>query len=80
MLVLVIVLPCLVIGAAAVVVLDRMGVLSQWESGPAMSGSASGSFLERVPRAGLAVGMAVMALWILAWLVLLLVGLSVLAS
>ena len=80
MLVLMIVLPCLVIGAAAVVVLDRMGVLSGWESGSAAAGSGGGSFLERVPRAGLYLGMAAMALWILAWLVVLVVGISVLAG
>ena len=79
MLVLMIVLPCLVIGAAAVVVLDRMGVLSGWESGSA-AGAGGGSFLERVPRAGLLLGMAAMALWILAWLVVLVVGISVLAG
>jgi len=76
MLVLFVVLPCLIIGAGAVIALDRMGVLS----GPGMGGSADGSLLERVPRAGLVAAIAVMAAWILGWLVLLVIGLSVLAS
>lgn len=80
MLVLLVVLPCLVVGAAVVVVLDRMGVLPRWESGGGMSGPADGTFLERVPRTALFVAMALMATWILAWLVLLVVGLHVLAS
>lgn len=78
MLVLLVVLAVLMIGAVAVVVLDRAGVLSGAGSGPGRSGG--GSFLERMPRAGLLTGMAVMAAWILAWLVLLVIGLSVLAS
>lgn len=77
MLVLLVVLAVLMIGAVAVVVLDRAGVLSGAGSGPGRSG---GSFLERMPRAGLLTGMAVMAAWILAWLVLLVIGLSVLAN
>jgi len=79
MLALLVVLPCLVIGAAAVVVLDRRGVLSGFESRPTPGGPGDGTFLERVPKGALVAGMAAMAVWILAWLVLLVVGLSVLA-
>ncbi len=80
MLVLLVVLPCLVIGAAAVVVLDRMGVLPRWESGGGMSGPADGTLLERVPKTALVVAMALIAAWILAWLIVLVVGLNVLAA
>jgi len=81
MLILLVVLPALVLGAAAVVVLDRTGVLPRWEApGGGMSRPGDGTFLERVPRAALAGAMAVMVAWVLAWLVLLVVGLHVLAS
>jgi hypothetical protein len=77
MLVLLVVMPCLVVGAAVVVVLDRMGVLSL---GGGMSSPGDGSFLERVPKSALFAAMVLLAAWILAWLVLLVVGLNVLAS
>ena len=76
MLALLVVLPCLLLGTAAVVVLDRMGVLA----GPRGSGSSDGPFLERVPKNALMGAMAFMAVWIVAWLVVLVVGLSVMGS
>lgn len=80
MLVLLVVLPCLVLGAAAVVLLDRMGVLPRWESSASSGRSSGGSLLESVPRAALVAAMGLMAAWILAWLVFLVIGLNVLAS
>lgn len=76
MVVLLAVLAFLIIGAVAVVVLDRRGVLSGYGSG----GSGDGTFLERVPKGAVVAAMAAMALWILAWLVVLVVGLSVFAG
>ncbi len=80
MLVLLVVLPCLVVGAAVVVVLDRMGVLPRWEAGGGMGGAADGTFLERVPKGALVVAMGLLSAWILAWLVVLAVGLHFMAS
>ena len=83
MLVILIVIPAIVIAGAVVVVLDRMGVLPHLDNGYGSSGWGSGSgsgFLASVPKAGLWVAGAVMIVWILAWLVFLVVGLSVLAG
>jgi len=81
MLVLLVVLPCLILGGAAVVVLDRMGYLTRWESGGTTGRSGGGSsLLESVPRAALVASMGLMAAWILAWLVFLVIGLNALAS
>jgi hypothetical protein len=77
MLVVLILMPSMVIAVAVVLFLDRIGVLPRLDGGPAV---ASGPWFERVPRAALFAGMGVMAAWILAWLVLLVVGLSVLSS
>jgi hypothetical protein len=77
MLVVLIVIPALIVAVAVVVVLDRMGVLPRLDGGPSLP---SGGFLESVPRGALFAGGAVMALWILAWLVFLIVGLTTLAG
>ena len=84
MLVALIVVPAIVIAVAVVVLLDRVGVLPRLDGDaagwPSMrSGSGSG-FLTSVPKGALLAGGAVMALWILAWLVLLVIGLTVLAG
>ena len=80
-LVLLIVLPCAVVGAAVVVVLDHVGVLPRWEGGAATGRTQSaGDMLERVPRAAIVAGAGLMGAWILAWLVLLVIGLGILAS
>lgn len=76
MLALFIVLPCLVVGAGAVIALDRMGVLGSPDSGPGRTGSLA----DAVPRAALVAALAVMALWVAAWVVALVIGLSVLSS
>lgn len=81
MLVVLIVVPAVIVAVAVVVVLDRLGVLPHME-GQGSSGwnSSSGSFMESIPKAGLWAAGAVMALWILAWLLFLVIGLSVLAG
>jgi len=73
-LVLLIVVPAVVIGGGVVLYLDHTGVLPRWDGG-----SGSG-FLESVPRPGLWAAVTLMGAWILAWLVLLVVGLRVLAQ
>jgi len=77
MLVVLIVIPALIVAVAVVVVLDRLGVLPRLDGGPS---SPSGGFVESVPRGMLFAGGALMALWILAWLVFLIVGLTTLAG
>lgn len=77
MLVVLIVVPALIVAVAVVVVLDRIGVLPRLDGGPSLP---SGGFLESVPRGALFAGGALMALWILAWLVFLIVGLTTLAD
>ena len=77
MLVVLIIVPALIVAVAVVVVLDRMGVLPRLDGGPSMP---SGGFLQSVPRSALFAGGAAMALWILAWLIFLLVGLITLAG
>ncbi len=81
MLVVLIVLPAVVVAVAVVVVLDRMGVLPRMDGGPSTSSWAYGSgFLESVPQSALLIAGALMAVWILGWLVFLIIGLSVLAG
>lgn len=77
MLFVLILLPLLVVAVAAIVVLDRMGVLPRLDGGPALP---SGGFLESVPRGVLFGAGGLMALWIIGWLIFLAVGLSVLAG
>ena len=77
MMVILIVVPALVIAVAVVVVLDRLGVLPRLDGGPSLP---SGGFMESVPRGALFGAGALMALWILAWLIFLVVGLSILAG
>jgi hypothetical protein len=77
MLVVLIVVPAVIVAVAVVVVLDRLGVLPRLDGGPSVP---SGRFLESVPNSALYTVGAVMALWILAWIVFLVIGLSVLAG
>ncbi|MGI8809874.1 MAG: hypothetical protein ACR2KK_18940 [Acidimicrobiales bacterium] len=77
MLVVLIVFPAIILAVAVVVVLDRMGLLPRLDGGPSLP---SGGFMESVPRGALMAGGALMAVWILAWLIFLVVGLSVLAG
>jgi hypothetical protein len=77
MLVILILFPAIIVAVAVVVVLDRIGVLPRLDGGPSLP---SGGFLESVPRAALFGGGALMALWILAWLVFLVIGLTTLAG
>ncbi len=77
MMVVLIIVPALIVAVAVVVVLDRLGVLPRLDGGPSMP---SGGLLESVSRSALFAGGAAMALWILAWLVFLLLGLVTLAG
>jgi hypothetical protein len=77
MLVVLIIVPAIIVAVAVVVVLDRLGVLPRLDGGPSMP---SGGFLQSIPRSALFAGGAAMALWILAWLVFLIVGLVTLAG
>ena len=77
MMVVLIIVPAIIVAVAVVVVLDRLGVLPRLDGGPSLP---SGGFLESVPRGALFAGGALMALWILAWVIFLIVGLSILAG
>jgi len=77
MLVLLIVVPAVIVAVGVVAVLDWLGVLPRLDTGTA---SAPGSFLERLPRAGLYGAAGVMAAWIVAWVVLFVVGISTLSG
>ncbi len=77
MMVLLIVVPAVVVAVAVVLVLDRIGVLPRLDGGPSLP---SGGFMESVPRGALFGAGALMALWIIGWLIFLIVGLSMLAG
>jgi hypothetical protein len=77
MLVVLIVVPAVIVAVAVVAVLDRLGVLPRLDTGAA---GASGSFFERVPRAGLYAAAGLMVAWILAWVVFFVIGMSVLSG
>ncbi len=81
MLVVLIVIPAIIIAVAVVFVLDRAGVLPRLDGGPSYSSRSGGSGLvESIPKGALWGAGALMILWILAWLVFLVVGLTVLAG
>ncbi len=77
MMVVLVLMAAIVVAVAVVVVLDRLGVLPRLDGGSSLP---SGGFVESVPRGMLFAGGALMALWILAWLVFLIVGLTTLAG
>ena len=85
MLVVLIVIPAIIVAVAVVVVLDRVGVLPRLDGGGSSYGAGWGSgsgsgFLESIPTGVLLAVGALMALWILAWLIFLVIGLSILAG
>ena len=77
MMIVLIVVPAIVVAVAVVVVLDRIGVLPRLDGGPSLP---SGGFLESVPKGAMIGAGALMALWIIGWLIFLIVGLSLLAG
>ena len=79
MLVVLIVIPAVVVAMAVVLLLDRIGVLPRLDGGPSAR-SGSDGFLANVPKAGLLAAGGAMVLWIVAWLVFLVIGLSMLAG
>ena len=80
MLVVLIVIPAVIVAGAVVFVLDRTGVLPRLDGGPSASSSSGSGFLANVPQAGLLAAGGLMIVWILAWLIFLIVGLSMLAG
>lgn len=77
MLLLLIVIPCTLAGIAAVTLLDRAGVLPRLDQPPGPWSSKPASSLTRP----LALGMIVLlGTWILAWFVVLFVGLNIILS
>ena len=80
MLVVLIVIPSIVVAVAVVVLLDRIGVLPRLDGGPSYSSSSGSGFLESIPTGALLAAGALMVLWIVAWLIFLVVGLSMLAG
>lgn len=74
MLIPLIVVPCTIIGFGLVMLLDRAGAFSQVDGGGGAQGRA------RDPRSGRRLqllALVVMGAWVLAWIVLLIVGLGV---
>ncbi|MGH9265029.1 MAG: hypothetical protein ACRD1D_10100 [Acidimicrobiales bacterium] len=85
MLVVLIVIPAIIVAVAVVVLLDRVGVLPRLDGSSSSYGSSWGSgsgsgFLESIPTGALLAAGGLMVLWILAWLVFLVIGLSILAG
>ena len=79
MLLLLIVIPCTIVGAAIVLLMDRAGVLPRLGEGGGTRpvASSSPSFLARPVSLA---AIVLLAAWILAWLVLLVVGLDIVFS
>lgn len=69
-----ILVPCILFAITLVAILDRVGVLSR------LDGAQRSSLLERVPRPALAGAMILTGSWLLAWLVVLIVGLRALSA
>ena len=79
MLVVLIVIPAVIVAMAVVLVLDRIGVLPRLDGGPSARSSSDG-FLTNIPKAGLLAAGGAMIVWIVAWLLFLVIGLSMLAG
>lgn len=75
-LILLIAVPCILLAVTLVVLLDRMGMLSDIDGG---YGESSG-MLARVPRSALVGAMMLMGAWMLAWVVILIIGLGALST
>ncbi len=81
MLVVLIILPAIIVAVGVVLLLDRVGVLPRLDGGGSYSTrSSGGGFFESIPKGALWGAGGLMILWILAWLVFLVIGLSVLAG
>ena len=80
MLIVLIVIPAILVAVAVVAVLDRVGVLPSLDGGPSLGRRSDGGFFESIPKGALWGAGGLMLLWILAWLVFLVIGLSVLAG
>lgn len=81
MLVLLIVVPCVIIGVGVVALFDRTGVFSGIGGGEgAAGGGRPAELAEGIPRVVLIGGLVVMGGWVLAWVVFLIVGLGILSG
>jgi hypothetical protein len=83
MLVALIIIPAIIVAVGVVLLLDRVGVLPRLDGGPSSYSSRSsggGGFLDSIPKGALWGAGGLMIVWILAWLLFLIIGLSVLAG
>ena len=81
MLVVLIIIPAMIVAVGVVLVLDRTGVLPRLDgSGSYSSRASSGGVFESIPKGALWGAGGLMIIWILAWLLFLIIGLSVLAG
>ena len=80
MLLLLIVIPSTIVGAAIVLLLDRSGVLPRFGEGDGSRPVASSSPPPFLARPVSLAAIVLLATWILAWLVLLAVGLDIIFS
>jgi hypothetical protein len=80
MLIVLIVIPAVLIAFAVVAVLDRTGVLPRLDGGPSYGSGSGSGLLDSIPKGALWGAGALMILWIVAWLVFLVIGMSVLAG
>jgi len=77
-LILLIVVACVLFAVAAVTLLDRVGVLPRMGGGG--GGSGSWDLNDGLPRPALIAALMVMAAWVLAWIVLLIIGFALLST
>ena len=86
MLVVFIVVPSAILGIGLVTLFDRIGAFAGLAGaggavgGGATSGRQSSGLAPRIPRVGLVGVLVVMGVWVLAWVVLLVVGLGILSG
>lgn len=83
MLIVLIVVPCVVVGVALVALLDRGGLLPHLSDGggrPSRAWGSGSSVGDTIPPAALLGAMVVMGLWIIAWIVALVIGLGILTG
>ena len=80
MLIILIVIPAVIVAFAVVAVLDRTGVLPRLDGGPSYGSRSGSGLLDSIPKGALWGAGALMILWMLAWAVFLVIGLSILAG
>jgi hypothetical protein len=82
MLIVLIVIPAIIVAVGVVLLLDRVGVLPRLDGGSSSysSRSSGGGFMDSIPTGAWWGAGGLMILWILAWLIFLIIGLSMLAG